>query len=89
MLLELPATAYAGELFGIGSASHRIAGSYSAITFDKERPNSCLTPSKMSSSKVALLIGGITHSRKEWEALSSVASLKVRSVQKVGWTWWG
>lgn len=32
---------------------------------------------KMASSRSALLIGKITHARKEWEQLSSIASLKV------------
>lgn len=31
------------------------------------------------SSRAALLIGKITHARKEWEALSSILTLKVRS----------
>jgi hypothetical protein len=32
----------------------------------------------MSSKKVALLIGDITHAKKEWEQLSDILELKVR-----------
>jgi len=32
------------------------------------------------SNRAALLIGKITHARKEWESLSSLLQLKVRSV---------
>lgn len=31
-------------------------------------------------SQAALLIGAITHARKEWESLSSVLNLKVRHI---------
>lgn len=37
----------------------------------------------MSSSKGALLIGGISHARKDWEALSSLLQLKVGNEQAV------
>jgi hypothetical protein len=32
------------------------------------------------SAQAALLIGGITHARKEWEALSSILTLKVCAI---------
>lgn len=39
--------------------------------------------STMSSSKAALLIGGITHARKEWEECGSLLSLKVDCLRLV------
>lgn len=36
------------------------------------------SPVAMSASRAALLIGKLAHARKEWQALSSLATLKVR-----------
>jgi hypothetical protein len=89
-MLQVSRTAFVGELFGIGSASFESPASHFATqSWKRNVQTTAHLPRKMSSSKAALLIGGITHSRKEWEALSSVAALKVRFVQKVGMLWWG
>lgn len=70
--------AIVGERFGTGSA----LSSRRQLLANLCLSNQLLEPRshklcKMSSSKAALLIGNIAHSRKEWEALSSLATLKV------------
>ena len=74
----LSGTAFDGERFSEIGWIYISAGNLVAFRIQSSNIRFPLrTPFRMTSSRAALLIGKIAHSRKEWDALSSLVTLKV------------